>query len=79
MLLRIIGQGVCSFRYSLAKGKALRAARCGHVASLAPSIRRQGEEPKLAASGAKSPIVSGGYLKYSRFWETATAGKGCRS
>jgi hypothetical protein len=30
--------------------------------------------PKLAAAGAKSPIVSGGYLKYSRFWETATAG-----
>src|ERR1700682_519618 len=28
--------------------------------------------PKLAAAGAKSPIVSGGYLKYSRFWETAT-------
>src|SRR5258708_6974197 len=28
--------------------------------------------PKLAAAEAKSPIVSGGYLKYSRFWETAT-------
>src|SRR6202022_2181577 len=28
--------------------------------------------PKLAAAGAKSPIVSGGYLKYSRFRETAT-------
>src|ERR1700738_92486 len=28
--------------------------------------------PKLAAAGAKSPIVSSGYLKYSRFWETAT-------
>ena len=27
--------------------------------------------PKLAAAGAKSPIVSDGYLKYSRFWETA--------
>src|SRR5882757_7629044 len=28
--------------------------------------------PKLAAAGVNSPIVSGGYLKYSRFWETAT-------
>src|ERR1700687_4436201 len=28
--------------------------------------------PKLAAAGAKSAIVSGGYLKYYRFWETAT-------
>jgi hypothetical protein len=28
--------------------------------------------PKLAVVGAKSPKVSGGYLKYSRFWETAT-------
>ena len=28
--------------------------------------------PKLDAAGAKSPIVSGGYLKYSRFRETAT-------
>jgi hypothetical protein len=28
--------------------------------------------PNLPASGAKSPIVSGGYLKYSRFWKTAT-------
>jgi hypothetical protein len=28
--------------------------------------------PKLAVAGAKSPIVSGGYLKYSRFRETAT-------
>jgi hypothetical protein len=28
--------------------------------------------PELAAAGAKSPIVSGGYLKYSRFRETAT-------
>jgi hypothetical protein len=28
--------------------------------------------PKLAAAGAKSPIVSGGNLKYSRFRETAT-------
>jgi hypothetical protein len=28
--------------------------------------------PKLAAAGVKPPIVSGGYLKYSRFWETAT-------
>jgi|ERR1700736_4690124 len=28
--------------------------------------------PKLAAAGAKSPTVSGGYLKYSRFRETAT-------
>jgi len=28
--------------------------------------------PKLAAAGAKSPIVSGGFLKYSRFRETAT-------
>jgi hypothetical protein len=28
--------------------------------------------PKFAAAGAKSPIVSGGYLKYSRFRETAT-------
>src|ERR1700687_4017883 len=26
----------------------------------------------LADSEAKSPIVSAGYLKYSRFWETAT-------
>jgi hypothetical protein len=30
------------------------------------------QAPKLAAVGAKSPKVSGGYLKYSRFWETAT-------
>src|SRR5216683_667797 len=28
--------------------------------------------PKLAAVGAKSPKVSGGYLKYSCFRETAT-------
>ena len=28
--------------------------------------------PKLAAAGTKSPIVSGGYLKYTRFRETAT-------
>jgi hypothetical protein len=28
--------------------------------------------PKLAAAGAKSPMVSGGYLKDSRFRETAT-------
>jgi hypothetical protein len=28
--------------------------------------------PKLAAAGAKSRIVSGRYLKYSRFRETAT-------
>jgi hypothetical protein len=28
--------------------------------------------PKLAVAGAKSPIVSGGYLKYSHFRETAT-------
>ena len=42
MLLRIIGQGVCSFSYSLAKGKALRAARCGHVASKhSPAIAEQ--------------------------------------
>ena len=34
--------------------------------------------PKLAAAGAKSPIVSGGYLKYSRFRETA-AGDRVRS
>jgi hypothetical protein len=27
--------------------------------------------PKLAATGSKSPIVSGRYLKYSRFRETA--------
>jgi hypothetical protein len=30
------------------------------------------QAPNLATSGAKSPIVSGGYLKYSRFWETPT-------
>jgi hypothetical protein len=30
------------------------------------------QAPKLAAVGTKSPKVSGGYLKYSRFWETAT-------
>src|SRR5258708_35414962 len=42
MLLRIIGQGVCSFSYSLAKGKALRAARCGHGASKhSPAIAEQ--------------------------------------
>jgi hypothetical protein len=34
--------------------------------------------PKLGAAGAKSPIVSGGHLKYSRFRETAT-GDGVRS
>jgi len=34
--------------------------------------------PKLVAAGAKSPIVSGGYLKYSRFRETA-AGDRVRS
>ena len=34
--------------------------------------------PKLAAAGPKSPIVSGRYLKYSRFWET-TAGDWVRS
>src|SRR4030088_488459 len=34
--------------------------------------------PKLAAAGAKSPIVSGGYMKYSRFRETA-AGDRVRS
>jgi hypothetical protein len=28
--------------------------------------------PKLDNLGARSPIVSGGYLKYSRFWETPT-------
>jgi hypothetical protein len=28
--------------------------------------------PKLATAGAKSPVVTGGYLKYSRFRETAT-------
>jgi len=28
--------------------------------------------PRLAPVGAKLPIVSGGYLKYSRFRETAT-------
>jgi len=28
------------------------------------------QAPKLAAAGAKLPIVSGGYLKYSRFPET---------
>ena len=27
---------------------------------------------KLDNLGARSPIVSGGYLKYSRFWETPT-------
>src|ERR1700726_2248424 len=32
--------------------------------------------PKLAAAGAKSPIVSDGYLKYSRFWETAPGDRG---
>jgi hypothetical protein len=26
----------------------------------------------LATSGPEQPIVSGQYLKYSRFWETAT-------
>jgi hypothetical protein len=42
--------------------------------------------PKLAAAGAKSPIVSGEYSKYSRFRETATGDwvrselrGGCRS
>jgi hypothetical protein len=30
------------------------------------------QAPDLATSRAKSPIVSGGYLKYSRFAETAT-------
>ena len=30
------------------------------------------QAPNLATSGAKSPIVSGGHLKYSRFRETAT-------
>jgi hypothetical protein len=34
----------------------------------------QSPAPKLAAAGVNSPIVSGGYLKYSRFWETATGG-----
>jgi hypothetical protein len=28
--------------------------------------------PVLASSGPEQPIVSGEYLKYSRFWETAT-------
>src|SRR3984957_19427980 len=28
--------------------------------------------PELGSPGAKSPIVSGGYLKYSRFRETGT-------
>ena len=27
------------------------------------------QTPNLVTSGAKWPIVSGGYLKYSRFWE----------
>jgi hypothetical protein len=36
------------------------------------------QAPKLAAAGAKSPIVSGRYLKYSRFRETA-AGDRVRS
>src|SRR5439155_10869459 len=30
------------------------------------------QAPNLATSLAISPIVSGGYLKYSRCWETAT-------
>src|ERR1700724_4642866 len=30
------------------------------------------QAPSLATSRAKSPIVSAGYLKYSRFWETTT-------
>src|ERR1700676_611945 len=30
------------------------------------------QAPDLATSRAKSPIVSAGYLKYSRFWETTT-------
>src|ERR1700680_2643075 len=30
------------------------------------------QAPNLAPSRAKSPIVSAGYLKYSRFWETTT-------
>jgi hypothetical protein len=34
--------------------------------------------PELGSPGAKSPIVSGGYLKYSRFRE-AGAGDGVRS
>jgi hypothetical protein len=60
MLLRIIGQGVCSFRYSLAKGKALRAARCGHVASLASSIRRQYTQIIVAPDGGQMmSLVSG--------------------
>jgi hypothetical protein len=36
------------------------------------------QAPNLATSREKSPIVSGGYLKYSRFWETA-AGDRVRS
>src|SRR5216684_7680688 len=30
------------------------------------------QTPHSATSGEKSPKVSGEYLKYSRFWETAT-------
>src|SRR6266478_4144373 len=36
------------------------------------------QTPNLATSREKSPIVSGEYLKYSRFWETA-AGDRVRS
>jgi hypothetical protein len=36
------------------------------------------QAPDLASSRAKSLIVSGGRLKYSRFWETR-AGDGVRS
>jgi hypothetical protein len=41
-------------------------------ASQTPSPTLSVSGPKLAAAGVNSPIVSGGYLKYSRFWETAT-------
>jgi hypothetical protein len=36
------------------------------------------QTPNLASSREKLPIVSGEYLKYSRFWETA-AGDRVRS
>ena len=40
------------------------------------SVKSDRTTSKLAAAGGKSPIVSGGYLKYSRFWETATGDRG---
>jgi hypothetical protein len=33
------------------------------------------QPPDFASGGAKLPKVSGAYLKYSRFWETAAGGR----